>query len=114
MVETGGGNLDVVDVDGPGAQQGCDEGLYEELDWSRIGDRRDWLPCTATDCAVGNIVYGTVLAYDADKMPSGGPTKLAHLFDRLRFPGKRGLWKSPVSNLDVGFRRRRCWWSCSW
>ena len=99
MVETGGGNLDVVDVDGPGAQQGCDEGLYEKLDWSKIGDRSDWLPGTATDCAVGTIVYGTVLAYDATKMPNG-PTKLADLFDTQRFPGKRGLWKSPVSNLE--------------
>ncbi|MDQ2802906.1 MAG: ABC transporter substrate-binding protein [Pseudomonadota bacterium] len=100
MVDTGGGNLDVVDVDGPGAQQGCDEGLYERLDWSKIGNRSDWLPGTATACAVGTIVYGTVLAYDPAKFKEGGPTKLADLFDTKRFPGKRGLWKSPVSNLE--------------
>ena len=100
MVDTGGGNLDVVDVDGPGAQQGCDEGLYERLDWSKIGNRSDWLPGTTSDCAVGTIVYGTVLAYDPAKYKQAGPTKLADLFDTQHFPGKRGLWKSPVSNME--------------
>lgn len=100
MVTTGGGNLDVVDVDGPAAQQGCDEGLFERLDWSKIGNRGDWLPGTASDCAVGTIVYGTVLAFDPAKFKEGGPTKLADLFDTKRFPGKRGLWKTPVSNLE--------------
>lgn len=100
MVDTGGGNLDVVDVDGPGAQQGCDEGLYERLDWSKIGNRADWLPGTASDCAVGTIVYGTVVAFDPAKFKNGGPTKLADLFDSAKFPGKRGLWKTPVSNLE--------------
>lgn len=100
MVDTGGGNLDVIDVDGPGAQQGCDEGLYERLNWSKIGKRSDWLPGTTSDCAVGTIVYGTVVAYDPAKFKQGGPTKLADLFDTARFPGKRGLWKTPVSNLE--------------
>ena len=99
MVEAGGVSLDVVDVDGPGAQQGCDDGLYEKLDWSRIGNRADWRPGTANDCAAGTVVYATVLAYDGDKTKDG-PTRIADIFDTKRFPGKRGLWKNPVSNLE--------------
>jgi putative spermidine/putrescine transport system substrate-binding protein len=99
MEQAGGVSLDVIDVDGPGAQQGCDEGLYEKLDWSKIGDRKDWQPGTANDCAVGTIVYATVLAYDGDKLKDG-PKTMADLFDTKKFPGKRGLWKNPVSNLE--------------
>ncbi len=99
MVQAGGVDLDVVDVDGPGAQQGCDDGLYEKLDWSRVADRSQFLPGTANDCAAGTIVYATILAFDADKLKDG-PGKLADLFDTKRFPGKRGLWKNPVSNLE--------------
>jgi putative spermidine/putrescine transport system substrate-binding protein len=99
MEQAGAVTLDVIDVDGPGAQQGCDEGLYEKLDWSKVGDRKDWQPGTANDCAVGTIVYATVLAYDGDKLKVG-PTTIADIFDTKKFPGKRGLWKNPVSNLE--------------
>jgi putative spermidine/putrescine transport system substrate-binding protein len=99
MVQAGGVTIDVVDVDGPTAQQGCDEGIFEKLDWSKIGDRKQWPTGTANDCAVGTIVYATVLAYDGDKMKAG-PTKISDIFDTKKFPGKRGLWKNPVSNLE--------------
>ena len=81
MVEAGGVSLDVVDVDGPGAQQGCDDGLYERLDWSRIGNRGDWRPGTANDCAAGTILYATVLAFDGDKTKDR-PTRIADIFER--------------------------------
>lgn len=55
MIESGNTTLDAVDVDAPTALQGCDEGLFETIDWSAIGDQADWLPGTATDCAVGTI-----------------------------------------------------------
>lgn len=43
---------------------------------------------------VGDIIYGVVQAYRADKMPSGRvPQAWADFFDLKRFPGKRGLWK---------------------
>lgn len=99
MVESGNTTLDVIDVDAPTALQGCDDGIYMTLDWSKIGDRSKWLPGTATDCAVGTIVYATIVAYDADKTKTG-PTKMADIFDGTTFPGKRGLWKSPYGNME--------------
>lgn len=99
QIEAGGTTLDVVDVDAPTLQQGCDEGLYEVLDWSKIGPQEDWLPGTFNECGVGTIVYATVLAYDADKLKDG-PTTIADLFDTKKYPGKRGLWKNAVSNLE--------------
>ncbi|WP_181702679.1 ABC transporter substrate-binding protein [Chthonobacter albigriseus] len=99
QIEAGGTTLDVVDVDAPTLQQGCDEGLYEILDWSKIGPQEDWIPGTSSDCGVGTIVYATVLAYDTEKL-ANGPTTIADLFDTAKFPGKRGLWKNPMSNLE--------------
>jgi len=99
MIEAGGATVDVVDVDAPTLQQGCDEGIFELIDWEKIGPKDEWLPGTASECGVGTIVYATILAYDAAKLDDG-PSGIADLFDTEKFPGKRGLWKNPVTNLE--------------
>ena len=99
MIESGNTTIDVVDVDAPTLLQGCDEGIFETIDWSQIGDKADWLSGTTSDCGVGTIVYSTSLAYNAATLENG-PTALADLFDTVKFPGKRGLWKNPATNLE--------------
>ncbi len=99
MVDSGNTTLDVVDVDAPTLLQGCDEGIFEQIPWDRIGPKSEWLQGTTSDCGVGTIVYATILSYDADKLKNK-PTKLADLFDLKTFPGKRGLWKNPATNLE--------------
>ncbi|AGT10635.1 ABC transporter substrate-binding protein [Paracoccus aminophilus] len=99
MIEAGNTTLDVVDVDAPTLRQGCDEGIFEMIDWPKIGPESEWLDGTASECGVGNIVYSTILAYDTEKL-TDGPKTIADLFDTQKFPGKRGLWKNPVTNLE--------------
>lgn len=99
MIESGNTTIDVVDVDAPTLLQGCDEGIFEKIDWTQIGDKADWLDGTTSDCGVGTIVYSTSLAYNAATMENG-PTVIADLFDTAKFPGKRGLWKNPATNLE--------------
>ena len=99
MIQSGNVTLDVVDVDAPTLQQGCDEGIYEKIDWSQIGSKSEWLPGTTSECGVGTIVYSTMLAYDGARLKDG-PTHIADLFDTAKFPGKRGLWKNPATNLE--------------
>ena len=99
MIESGNTTVDVVDVDAPTLLQGCDEGIFEKIDWTQIGDQADWLEGTASDCGVGTIVYSTALAYNGATL-ADGPTLIADLFDTTRFPGKRGLWKNPATNLE--------------
>ena len=99
MIESGNTTIDVVDVDAPTLLQGCDEGIFETIDWSKIGPKEDWLAGTTSDCGVGTIVYSTSLAYNAATLKNG-PTKIADLFDTAKFPGKRGLWKNPATNLE--------------
>ena len=99
MIEAGNTTLDVVDVDAPTLRQGCDEGIYEPIDWAQIGSQDEWIEGTASECGVGNIVYSTILAFDTEKL-ADGPKTIADLFDTAKFPGKRGLWKNPVTNLE--------------
>jgi putative spermidine/putrescine transport system substrate-binding protein len=44
MVEAKHVNWDVVEVESGDLGRGCDEGLYEKLDWSKIGKKSDLIP----------------------------------------------------------------------
>ena len=52
------------------------------------------------DCAVANIVWSTIIAYDSSKI-ANGPKTIADFFDTAKFPGKRGLRKNPKANLEM-------------
>ncbi|MDX3976342.1 ABC transporter substrate-binding protein [Shinella sp.] len=99
MIDSGNTTIDVVDVDAPTLLQGCDEGIFETIDWEKVGPKSEWLAGTTSDCGVGTIVYATILSFDEEKLEKK-PTKLADLFDLTNFPGKRGLWKNPATNLE--------------
>jgi len=101
MVEAKQVTWDVVDVDAAHALAGCDEGLLEKLDYSKIGDKSKFLPGTVYDCAVGTISYGTIYAYDGDKITSNQPTTVADFFDTAKWPGKRGLLQKPFGDLEM-------------
>ncbi len=107
QVEAGNVTWDVVDVELSDAIRACDEGLLEEMDHSTLPAAPDgtpatddFLPGTLYDCAVANIVWSTIFAYDKSKM-ADGPTTIADFFDLEKFPGKRGLRKNPKANLEM-------------
>jgi putative spermidine/putrescine transport system substrate-binding protein len=100
MKDAGNVTWDVMDVDSAHALSGCDEGLLEKLDYSKIGDKAKFLPGTALDCAVGTIAYSTIFAYNADVYKDNPPSKLTDLFDTAKYPGKRGLLKKAFGNLE--------------
>lgn len=99
MVEVGDVTWDIVDVDTQMALQGCDEGVFETLDYSKIVSPDKLVPGAQYDCGVGNIVYSTIFAYDADRMPDG-PENWTDFFDLEKFPGKRALQKTAFGNLE--------------
>jgi putative spermidine/putrescine transport system substrate-binding protein len=59
----------------------------------------DFLEGTLHECAVANIVWSTIFAYDKSKM-ADGPTTIGDFFDVAKFPGKRGMRKGPKANLE--------------
>jgi putative spermidine/putrescine transport system substrate-binding protein len=107
QVEAGNVSWDVVDVELSDAIVGCDEGLLEEIDASTLPDGLDGTPASEdfmdgalSECAVGNIVWSTMVAYDKTKF-STAPTTMADFFDLENFPGKRGMRKVAKNMLEM-------------
>ena len=99
MVEAKKISWDIVEVESPDIARGCDEGLFEKMDWSKVGNKADFQPAAVHECGVGVFVWSTVLAYNADKLKTG-PTSWADFWDTKKFPGKRGMRKGPRYNLE--------------
>lgn len=99
MVETKKVTWDVVEVESPDVARGCDEGLFEKLDYSKIGNKADFNPAAITDCGIGVFVWSTVMAYNGDKLKDG-PKTWADFWDVKKFPGKRGMRKGARYNLE--------------
>lgn len=99
MVESKKVVWDVVEVESPDIARGCDEGLFEKLDWSKVGNKADFQPAAVHECGIGAFVWSTVMAYNADKLKQG-PVSWADFWDISKFPGKRGMRKGARYNLE--------------
>lgn len=94
MVQAKNTTWDLIDLETNDAITACDEGLLQKFDVSTIGDTKDFLPGSILKCAVASMVWSTIYAYDSSKLKTA-PTAIADFFDVQKFPGKRGLRKSP-------------------
>lgn len=99
MVEAKKVTWNVVEVESPDTVRGCDEGLFEKLDYSKIVDKTNLIPAAVTECGVGMFVWSTVMAYNGDKLKTA-PTSWADFFDVKKIPGKRGMRKGARYNLE--------------
>jgi putative spermidine/putrescine transport system substrate-binding protein len=91
---------DVVQVEADELQIGCDEGLYEKLDWAALGGRDAFIPDAVSECGVGAVVWSVGLAYDGGRLAQG-PETWADFWDLQRFPGKRTLRRGPKYTLEI-------------
>ncbi|ANW03027.1 ABC transporter substrate-binding protein [Bradyrhizobium icense] len=100
MVDSKTVSWDVVVAGSGSSMQLCAEGIIETIDWNKLGlDRAKFMSGDKHDCGVPTEVTASIIAYDKDKLPNG-PKTIADLFDMQKFPGKRGLWKFPMLNLE--------------
>jgi putative spermidine/putrescine transport system substrate-binding protein len=99
-VEGGGEEWDVVQVEAEELVIGCEEGLYELIDWDALGGKDQFIDAAVDDCGVGTIVWSTVLAYDADKITDDPPQSWADFWDTEKYPGKRGLRRHAKYTLE--------------
>lgn len=99
MADTGKTSWDVVEVESPELIRGCSEGLFEPLDWSRIGKKEDFIPAAVSDCGVGIFIWSTVLTYDPKKL-AATPQGWADFWDIKKYPGKRGLRRGAKFTLE--------------
>ncbi|WP_406567468.1 ABC transporter substrate-binding protein [Azospirillum canadense] len=99
-VQGGASTWDVVQVEAEELPLGCEEGLFETLDYSKIGGRDAYLSEAVHDCGIGAIAVSYVLAYDKDKLKDP-PKSWADFFDTKKYPGKRALRLGPKTTLEI-------------
>ncbi len=92
-------NWDVVEVESEDLGQGCDDGLFEKMDWAQLGGKSNFIPAAVSECGVGTMVWSTGLSYDANVLKNG-PTSWADFWNTQKFPGKRALRKGPKYTLE--------------
>ena len=107
QVESGNVTWDLVDVELSDAVRGCDEGILEVISPSILpnGDdgsaaTDDFIDGAIQECAIANIVWSTVYAYDKTKFSGAKPSTIADFFDVKKFPGVRGMRKGAKVNLE--------------
>ncbi len=107
QVKTGKVTWDVVDLELQDAIRACDEGLLEPFDPAWLAPAPDGTPAVQdyekgalTKCAVGSLSIGYIIAYNDSKFAGDKPSSVADFFDLKKFPGKRGMKKSPRATLE--------------
>jgi putative spermidine/putrescine transport system substrate-binding protein len=99
-IQSGANTWDVVQVESEELLIGCEEGLFERMDWAAIGGRDHYIPQAVNECGVGAIYYSFVLAWDRARLRDG-PQSWTDFFDTQRFPGRRGLRRGPKTTLEI-------------
>lgn len=103
QAQSGNIQWDVVDMETIDLERACSEGLLELIprDILLPGDdgtpaEEDFIPqALESECAVAEIVYSTIYAYNDKTIGDKRPTTVEDFFDTKAFPGKRGLRKRP-------------------
>jgi len=99
MVRSGKPEWDVIQVESRTLQQGCEQGLFERLDISKIGQPNDFIRGTVSDCGVGIFAWSLALVY-SDRLKAA-PRSWADFWDLKKYPGKRGLRRSAKYTLEI-------------
>ena len=96
----------IVDMTPQRGVAGCDEGILETIDTSKLAPADDGTPATEDfvegsllECFIGNISWATVVAYNTEKV-KGAPASVADFWDTATYPGRRGLRKVPEVNIE--------------
>ena len=107
QVESGEVSWSVVDVTLADAIRGCDGGYLEPIPPSILPPApdgspamEDFLPNTLHECAVGEILWSTMFAYNTSAFSGETPDSVEDVFDTEAFAGRRGLRKTPRNNVE--------------
>ena len=108
QVDVGRVHWDIVDMEMADAVRACDEGLLEPLDpsiWKPAPDGtpadEDFVSGTLTECGVGTNFYSRIIAYNGEHISGTVPETVDDFFDLEKFPGRRGMQRKPLGNLEL-------------
>ena len=99
MVKNHDVTWDVVMVEAPEMVRGCEDGLFEKMDWS-IVDKAKFIPNGTATCGAGAVGWGVTFFYDTKRI-ANGPTTYAQLWDTNTWPGKRLLRNGAKMTLEI-------------
>ncbi len=91
---------DLLDFDASKALVLDSEGLLEQIDYS-IVDRNKVYPGWAYGAGVASYIYSCVLCFDESKFPGVKPNTWRDFWDVAKFPGKRGMRKTPEGQIEA-------------
>ena len=107
QVEAGSVHWDIVDIQFPDLIRGCDEGLFETLDTALLAPgadgsapEDDFYPDLISRCGIAMLFFSTVVAYNHERTTGEVPSTIQDFFDLDRFPGRRGMRRTPLANLE--------------
>lgn len=108
QVESGNIQWDVVDFEVIDLERACSEGLLESIPHEDLpagvdgkSAAEDFIPeALASECAVGNIVWSVVFAYNEKTIGGTKAASIEDFFDTKKIPGKRALRKRPQVNME--------------
>ena len=109
QIAAGAITWDVIDLYAMDTIIGCDEGLFVEFDFDKdfppapdgTPASQDFFTTMPSKCAVGNILYSWTYAYHDEKIGSKKPKNIKDFFNTKKWPGKRGIYKSAMHNLEI-------------
>ena len=106
--EAGAITWDIMDVFAYDTINGCDEGIFVEFDFNKdfppapdgTPANEDFFTDMPSKCAVGNILYSWNYAYNSENV-KGTPKTIKDFFNTKKFPGKRAIYTSALTNLEI-------------
>lgn len=109
QVQSGNIQWDVVDMETVDLERACSEGLLELIPRDILLPGADGTPAEQdfipqaldSECAVAEIVYSTIYAYNNKTIGAQQPETVDDFFDLNKFPGKRGLRKRPQFVMEL-------------
>jgi putative spermidine/putrescine transport system substrate-binding protein len=99
QAETGNVTWDIVAAGSDATVALCEEGLLEKIDYNIVGSRDNFLGGSDHECGTGALLWTTIFGYDKNRTKNGA-SNWAEFWDVKKFPGARGIRKSPMGNLE--------------
>jgi putative spermidine/putrescine transport system substrate-binding protein len=86
-------------VEAPELVRGCEDGVFEKIDWSVV-DKSKFIPAGIATCGAGAVGWGVTMFYDQARV-AAGPSDFAGFWDVQKFPGKRSLRSMAKTTLEI-------------
>jgi putative spermidine/putrescine transport system substrate-binding protein len=99
MVQARNITWDVVMVEAPDLIRGCEDGVFERIDWSVV-NRAKFSAGGTTECGAGAIGWGVAVFWDRNRHPAG-PATFQEFWNVQRFPGRRTLRRGARMTLEI-------------